>query len=150
MRLFDFCFWLKCHIKCSRRHHCKRTKHYLWVSCDPRRLDMVSSKFCRRSRTFCTVLFLWDSGSVEKQNAKKKAHKTFRDKSKFCNKPFKCLLFYLWENVYVHAHNRFCRCCSGLDNLCLAVTGVLSTSTQQTCVHLIRQTNFTPWTPAPW
>lgn len=24
---------------------------------------MVSSRFCRRSRTFCTVLFLWDSGS---------------------------------------------------------------------------------------
>lgn len=30
------------------------------------------------------------------------------------------------------------------------MTGVLSTSTQQTCVHLIRQINFTPRTPAPW
>jgi hypothetical protein len=26
---------------------------------------MVSSRFCRRSRTFCTVLFLWDSGSAK-------------------------------------------------------------------------------------
>lgn len=28
---------------------------------------MVSSRFCRRSSTFCTVLFLWDSGSAERQ-----------------------------------------------------------------------------------
>lgn len=27
---------------------------------------MVSSRFCRRSRTFWTVRFLWDSGSAEK------------------------------------------------------------------------------------
>lgn len=37
----------------------------LWLSCTPLRLVMVSSRFCRRSRTFCTVLFLWDSGSAE-------------------------------------------------------------------------------------
>lgn len=36
----------------------------LWLSCTPLRLVMVSSRFCRRSRTFCTVLFLWDSGSA--------------------------------------------------------------------------------------
>lgn len=37
---------------------------HLWATWDPRRLDMVSSRFCRRSRTFCTVRFLWDSGSA--------------------------------------------------------------------------------------
>lgn len=43
----------------------KQMCHYahLWLSCEPRKLDMVSSKFWRRSRTFCTVRFLWDSGS---------------------------------------------------------------------------------------
>lgn len=40
----------------------------LWFSWTPLRLVMVSSRFCRRSRTFCTVLFLWDSGSVRMQN----------------------------------------------------------------------------------
>lgn len=96
MRLFDFCFWLKCHIKAHRRRRCKRTEHYLWVSVDPRRLHMVSSKFCRRSRTFCTVLFLWDSGSVEQQHAEKKAHKTFRDKPKCFFLLFECLSLYFW------------------------------------------------------
>lgn len=44
-------------------HACVRVAD-LWLSCTPLRLVMVSSRFCRRSRTFCTVLFLWDSGSV--------------------------------------------------------------------------------------
>lgn len=39
---------------------------YLCVTWEPRKLDMVSSRFCRRSSTFCTVLFLWDSGSGER------------------------------------------------------------------------------------
>lgn len=52
---------------------------HLWLSCEPRRLDMVSSKFWRRSRTFCTVRFLWDSGSaVQPGGGEKKGCKSFR------------------------------------------------------------------------
>lgn len=44
-------------------------RSHLWVTWEPRKLDMVSSRFCRRSSTFCTVLFLWDSGSVGKMDS---------------------------------------------------------------------------------
>lgn len=36
---------------------------YLWLICVPRRLDMVSSRFCRRSAMFFTVLIRLVSGS---------------------------------------------------------------------------------------
>lgn len=48
---------------CEERRNNPNTAD-LWLSCTPLRLVMVSSRFCRRSRTFCTVLFLWDSGSA--------------------------------------------------------------------------------------
>lgn len=50
----------------------------LWVSWDPRRLDMVSSRFCRRSRTFWTVRFLWDSGSAGERDGQYFAPPCFR------------------------------------------------------------------------
>lgn len=68
---------------CRRGFTCQLTSHFqqcnticyhthLWLSCEPRRLDMVSSKFWRRSRTFCTVRFLWDSGSAGQPGGKKR------------------------------------------------------------------------------
>lgn len=61
------CLYLLCDINrwCGRHQYetIEIENTHLWLSWEPRRLDIVSSKFWRRSRTFCTVRFLWDSGS---------------------------------------------------------------------------------------
>lgn len=67
---------LLCHCKTIQNSKIRTKCTYLWLSCEPRRLDIVSSKFWRRSRTFCTVRFLWDSGSVV-QPCRTRGHKTF-------------------------------------------------------------------------
>lgn len=59
----------KCHFSAlAKSRGNQEQRSHLWVTWEPRKLDMVSSRFCRRSSTFCTVLFLWDSGSVGKKD----------------------------------------------------------------------------------
>lgn len=121
----------------------KRYKHnekklttctHLWLSCEPRRLDMVSSKFWRRSRTFCTVRFLWDSGSAGQPCGNKKVanHLACQDKTQ---KKARRRLFYvafMWPVLVAHtlpprASVPACIICAWTD-----VTDVILVSSQVT------------------
>lgn len=64
--------WWSINAKSEDKERKRARERNLWLNCTPRRLVMVSSKFCRRSRTFWTVLFLCDSGSADSKKHKER------------------------------------------------------------------------------
>lgn len=119
---------------------------HLWLSCEPRRLDMVSSKFWRRSRTFCTVRFLWDSGSaVQPGGGKKKVlnHLERQDQTQ------KEVAAFMWSVLLEEAKQQQHFFPEHLDScwyyLCLDGCDRCTRHTFRSYINAIKKTHFQVW-----